>query len=158
MTFFSPEKKRSASKSPSSTFRAKKSKAGEESGGSRQNQVTDPLRVGFWNQKLDFITHDSWQFMVQDFRILLTFDNALLDNSTFKSSSLELIILVNSGGFPILIPPAAIRHWKFLGYFSIFFFSSGIALFGSLDCLQTTLDKAPAFMKDLQGTFQLLLN
>jgi hypothetical protein len=43
------------------------------------------------------------------------------------------------------------------GYFSIFFFSSGIALFGSLDCLQTMLDKAPAFMKDLQGTFQLLL-
>jgi hypothetical protein len=158
MTFSSPEKKRSASKSPSPTFRVKKSKAGEESGGSRQNQVTDPPRVGFWNQKLDFIARDSMQFTVGDFRILLTFDNALPDDSTFKSFGLELIILVNSGGFPILIPPAAIGHWKFLGYFSIFFVSSRIALFGSPDCPQTTLDKASAFMKDLQGTFQLLLN
>jgi hypothetical protein len=98
------------------------------------------------------------QFTVRDFRILLTFDNALLDNSIFKSSGLELIILENLGGFPILIPLAAIGHWKFLGYFSIFFVSSGIALFGSPDCPQTMLDKAPAFMKDLQGTFQLLLN
>jgi hypothetical protein len=155
MTFSSPEKKRVASKSPSPTFKAKKSKAGEESGGSRQNQVTDPPRVGFWNQKLDFIARDSARFTVRDFRILLTFDNALPDDSTFKSSGLELIILVNLGGFPILIPPAAIGHWKFLGYFSIFFVSSGIALFGSL---QTTLDIALAFMKDLQGTFQLLLN
>jgi hypothetical protein len=128
----------------------------EESGGSRQNQVTDPPRVGFWNQKLDFIARDSVRFMMRDFRILLTFDNTLSDNSTFKSSSLELIILVNSGGFPILIPPATIGYWKFLGDF--FFISSGITLFGSLDCLQTTLNKAPAFMKDLQGTFQLLLN
>jgi hypothetical protein len=104
MTFFSPEKKRLALKSPSPTFRAKKSKAGEELGGSRQNQVTDPPRVGFWNQKLDFIAHDSMQFTVRDFRILLTFNNSLLEDSTFKSSGLELIILVNLGGFPILIP------------------------------------------------------
>jgi hypothetical protein len=57
--------------------------------------------VGFWNQKLDFIARDSAQFMIWDFRILLTFDNALPDDSTFKSFGLELIILVNLGGFPI---------------------------------------------------------
>jgi hypothetical protein len=86
----------------------------------------------------------------------LTFNNAFPDNSAFKSSGLELVLLVNSGGFPLLLPPPSLAAWKFLGYYSIFFISSEIALFGSPDCPQTTLDKAAAFMKDLQGTFHAI--
>jgi hypothetical protein len=86
----------------------------------------------------------------------LTFNNALPDDSTFKSLGLELVLLVNSGGFPLLLPPPSLAAWKFLGYYSIFFVSSGIALFGSPDCPQTILDKAAAFMKDLQGTFHAI--
>jgi hypothetical protein len=143
----SPEKKRAASKSPSPTFRAKKRKAGAKS--KELDPWTDPQAAGFWNQKLDFIVRDSVWFTLQDFRILLTFDNALSDDSAFKSSGLELVLLVNLGGFPLLLPPPSLAAWKFLGYYSIFFVSSGIALFGSPDCPQTTLDKAAAFMKDL---------
>jgi hypothetical protein len=114
MTFpSSPEKKRAASKSP--TFRAKKRKAGAES--KEPDPQADPQAAGFWNQKLDFIVQDSTWFTLQDFRILLTFDNALPDDSAFKSSGLELVLLVNSGGFPLLLPPPSLAAWKFLGYF-----------------------------------------
>jgi hypothetical protein len=89
--------------------------------------------------------------MLRDFRILLTFDNALPHDTIFKSSSLELIFFINSGGFPLILPPLSLADWKFLRYYSIFFVSLGIALFGSPNCPQTTLDKVPAFMTDLQG-------
>jgi hypothetical protein len=104
---------------------------------------------GYWNQKLDFILRDTTQFTLQDFRILLTFDNALPNDTIFKSSGLELIFFINLGGFPLLLPPLFLADWKFLGYYSIFFVSSGIALFGSPNCPQTTLDKVLAFMTDL---------
>jgi hypothetical protein len=51
----------------------------------------------------------------------LTF--ALPDDSAFKSSGLELVLLVNLGGFPLLLPPPSLAAWKFLGYYSIFFVS-----------------------------------
>jgi hypothetical protein len=89
--------------------------------------------------------------MLWDFRILLTFDNALPNDTIFKSSGLELIFFINLGGFPLLLPPLSLANWKFLGYYSIFFVLLGIALFGSPNCSQTTLDKVPAFMTDLQG-------
>jgi hypothetical protein len=123
---------------PSPTFRAKKRKAGAES--KEPDPQADPQAAGFWNQKLDFIVRDSMRFTLWDFRILLTFNNALPDDSVFKSSGLELVLLVNSGGFPLLLPPPTLAAWKFLGYYSIFFVSSGIALFGSPDCPQTILD------------------
>jgi hypothetical protein len=44
------------------------------------------------------------QFMLQDFQILLTFDNTLPNDSIFKSLGLELILFVNLGGFPVLLP------------------------------------------------------
>jgi hypothetical protein len=149
----SPEKKRAASKSPSPTFRAKKRKSSVES--KEPDPQADPQAAGFWNQKLDFIVRESMRFTLWAFRILLTFDNALPNDSAFKSSGLELI-LVNLGGFPLILPPPSLAAWKFLEYYSIFFVSSGIALFGSPDCPQTTLDKAVAFMKDLQGTFHAI--
>jgi hypothetical protein len=56
----------------------------------------------------------------------LTFNNALPNDSAFKSSGLKLVLLVNLGGFPLLLPPPSLAAWKFLGYYSIFFVSSGI--------------------------------
>jgi hypothetical protein len=94
--------------------------------------------------------------MLWDFRILLTFDNALPNDTIFKSSGLELIFFINSGGFPLLLLPPSLADWKFLGYYFIFFVSSGIALFGSPNCPQTTLEKVPAFMTDLQGKLRTI--
>jgi hypothetical protein len=95
---------------------------------------------GYWNQKLDFTLQDTTWFTLRDFWILLTFNNALPNDTIFKSSSLELIFFINLGEFPLLLPPPSLANWKFLGYYSIFFVSSGIALFGSPNCPQTTLD------------------
>jgi hypothetical protein len=89
--------------------------------------------------------------MLRDFQILLTFDNALPNDTIFKSSGLELIFFINLGEFSLLLPPLSLADWKFLGYYSIFFVLSGIALFGSPNCPQTTLDKVLVFMMDLQG-------
>jgi hypothetical protein len=94
--------------------------------------------------------------MLRDFRILLTFDNALPNDTIFKFSGLELIFFINSGGFPLLLPPPSLADWKFLGYYSIFFVLSGIALFGSPNYPQTILDKVPAFMMDLQGKLRAI--
>jgi hypothetical protein len=88
----------------------------------------------------------------QDFGIR----NWTLSYETACGSHFGIFLLVNLGGLPLLLPPPSLAAWKFLGYYSIFFVSSGIALFGSPDCPQTTLDKAAAFMKDLQGTFHAI--
>jgi hypothetical protein len=55
--------------------------------------------------------------------------------------------MVNNSGYTLFLPPLSLSDWKFLGYESI----PRFAFFGALDCSLGTLEKIPAFIKELQG-------
>jgi hypothetical protein len=88
---------------------------------------------------------------MEDYRILLTFEDQFPNPQLLKSAHLELLIMVNNSGYPLFLPPLPLSDWKFTGYYSIPYVSCRIAVFGAPDCSPETLEKIPSFMKDLQG-------
>jgi hypothetical protein len=89
--------------------------------------------IGHWNQKLDLILRNPAHFTMKDYRILLTIEGQFPDPQFPKSAYLELLITVNNSGYPLFLPPLPLSDWKFLGYYSIPYVSSGFAVFGAPD-------------------------